>query len=386
MNKILEAIIYFDELTADEQKALSEMLSERPELLQVFDYWQQLRKELNTSLNASLPERDVLVLYALNQHQESLLSQAEKHTLSESIDSIELALTKHPSLSYVVDNIKNAQSDFLETWDSFTSSSSSSRTKIFSLSPATILRVPAVRIAATFLILALSFYSIFTLWDYVGTETIKVEENGFKTVHFDDGSEVRLVGASELSFSKPILLSSFDRFVKIDGNAYFDIAPSVQPFKVETSTALTEATGTQFSISSTAEHTEVVLANGQVTVSSRNISAPGVTLSPGQVSRVPRNEPPSTPEQLPNITDHLSWTNLLIFHFSPLETVVHHLSSHFDVLIQVSPTLAREPFKATFDPDTLSLDEALETLSFAFNAQVDSLSIDDVYMLTSVSP
>ena len=93
-------------------------------------------------------------------------------------------------------------------------------------------------------------------------------------------------------------------------------------------------------------------------------------------------EAPSLPEQIVNMTDQLSWTGLFIFHYSPLSTVASYLGSHFDAQIDVAKSLQQEQFKASFDPDTLSLDEALGTLSIAFDARIDTLDSEtNTYLL-----
>ena len=158
---------------------------------------------------------------------------------------------------------------------------------------------------------------------------------------------------------------------------------SKKPFKVESATALTQATGTQFSIDAQANQTEVILSNGEVQLQSNQIPGETVTLSPGQRSRVPLGKAPSLPEDILDMTNQLSWTGLFIFHYSPLTSVTTHLGSHFDVQIDVAESLTQEQFKASFDPDTLSLEEAFNTLSIAFDARIDTLDTNtNSYLLT----
>ena len=158
-------------------------------------------------------------------------------------------------------------------------------------------------------------------------------------------------------------------------------SPNEKPFTVISATAFTEATGTQFTVTASETETEIVLANGKVTVSSE---AGSVTLAPGERSLVPLNQPPSQPERLVNLTDQLSWTGLLVFHNSPLESVAAYLSQYFNSQIEIAPTLKDEAFKASFDPDTLSLHEAFDMLTLAFNANIDTVG-QNAYLITPLS-
>lgn len=385
MKDVLDAIIYYDELSKDQQVALHDSLASEPDLLRMFNRWQVLKEEVRNNLDASIPNREQLVLFALQQQKEDYLTLDEHSSLNASLPALERALQKHPALHIIIDDIKKAQDDFLQLWpDTKESKASPSRSAtIFQLSSYRILSNRLVRVAAVFLIACVSFYSAFSILQNYRIETITNTDDAFRTVHFDDGSKVRLVGASELSFAKPGLLSSFDREVKLAGQAFFDISPNKKPFTVESATAITRATGTQFSVDAQPGQTEVVLTNGNVTVASNQGPGSPITLAPGERSQILLGQPPSIPETVTDMTAQLSWTGLFIFHHSPLSSVTSYLSDHFDAVISVAESLEEEPFKASFDPDTLSLDEALETLTIAFDARVDTVdSQTDSYLLT----
>ena len=373
MKDVLDAIIYYSELSRDQQQALFDTLSTEPELVHLFNRWQRIKEEIRSSLDASIPDRDHLVLYALQQNKDDYLTAEEQAILASSLPGIEKALHKHPSLSLIVENIQEAQADFLQLWsDSFEQQEGKAGT-------ATLFHLPsyfanrALRIAAVFLVACLSLYSALNVWQNSRIETITNAENSLQTVHFDDGSKVRLVGASELSFAKTGLLSSFNRQVTLAGQAFFDVSPNEKPFTVQSATAITKATGTQFSIDAKVNQTEVVLTKGEITLESSQIEGIPVTLSPGQRSSVFLGQLPTSPELVSDMTAQLSWTGLFIFHRSPLTSVTSYLGDHFDTEIEVAESLEQEPFNATFNPDTLSLDEALETLSIAFDARIDTV-------------
>ena len=72
MNDVIDAIIYYDELTTDQQIALRSTLEVDNDLLQLFNRWQRLKRDIRDSLHASLPDRNLLVLYALQQNKENV--------------------------------------------------------------------------------------------------------------------------------------------------------------------------------------------------------------------------------------------------------------------------------------------------------------------------
>lgn len=381
MKDVLDAIIYYEELSEDQQIALRDTLASEPDLLQLFNRWQLLKTQVRNSLDVSIPDREQLVLFALQQQKEAYLTPEEQTALEASLPAIEGALQKHPGLNLVIEDIQKAQDDFLQLWPGTEEESTSA--KIFDLASSRFLSNRIVRIAAVFLVACLSLYSAYSVLQNYRIETIRSTDNTFRTVHFDDGSKVRLVGASELSYAKPGLLSSFDREVRLAGQAFFDISPNEKPFTVQSATAITRATGTRFSVKAQPEQTEVVLTNGNVTVESNQAQGSPVTLAPGERSEILLGQLPSIPETVSDMTTQLSWTGLFIFHHSPLSSVTSHLSEHFDVELTVAESLEEEPFKASFDPDTLSLNEALETLTIAFDARVDTINAEtDSYQLT----
>ena len=382
MNDVLDAIIFYDGLSNEQQSALLETMEQDPELLQLFNRWQQLKGEIRESFTTSIPDRELLVLYALQQNKQTYLTASEQALLTRSAQDLEHAMQRHPALNDVVANIQDAQSDFLQVWQELTEKEQTpAETPVYTLHSWHNFGRKFVRIAAVFLIATLTAYSAFLFWQGKQMETIQIADNDFRTVHFEDGSKVRLVGASALTYSRSNFLQRFDRNVKLDGQAFFDISPNKKPFTVESATALTEATGTQFSIEANQENTEIILTNGEVTVSSRQRPEQSVVLSPGQRSQVALNQAPTAPELLADLTEQLTWTGLLIFHYSPLESVVLHLENYFDAQIEVAQSLKEEAFKASFDPDTLSLTEALETLTLAFDAAVDTVG-QDSYLIT----
>ncbi len=375
MNDVLEAIIFFDDLSIEKQNALFAEIEEDPDLTRSFKRWRGLQQKVRTSLGTNLPDRNLLVLQALAQEDGGLLTADEREALSSAKADLDNALRVHPGLSDVIQDIKNARSDFLSVWDDLANASDSPSTLSIAPDRAAVKasrRNPTLtRIASVFTVFALIVTASILMWRSQNLEIVKTSPGEFKVVELTDGSTIRLFEKSKISYTKHQDDFSKNREVELKGRAFFDIAPQTGPFVVQTSTALTEATGTRFSIEADRSLTRVILTAGQVEVSSRKRRGENILLSPGQMTRVPRRSAPSNPESIVDLTDMLSWTGLLVFHDTPLDEVAEHLSAHYKVTVEIDPQLLDEQWVATYDPDTLSVDEILDNLATTLGARVE---------------
>ncbi len=381
MNDVLEAIIFFDDLSVEKQNALFAEIEKDPKLTRSFERWRGLQHKVRASLTTHLPNRDLLVLQALSQEDDGLLSDEERTALTAAQAELEGALTAHPGLSDVIEDIKHARSDFLSVWDDL--ANASEQPAPLAIAPDREAAKPARRtrpfsnpsfnrFASVFTVLALIATVSILTWRSQNLEIVKTSPGEFKVVELTDGSTVRLFGKSKLSYTKHEDVFSKNREIELKGRAFFDIAPQTAPFVVQTSTALTEATGTRFSIEADRSLTTVILTAGQVEVSSRKRRGENILLTPGQMTRVPRRSAPSNPESIVDLTDMLSWTGLLVFHDTPLDEVAAHLSDYYNVDVTIDPQLLDEQWVATYDPDTLSVDEILDNLAATLGARVET--------------
>ncbi|MEM8484602.1 MAG: FecR domain-containing protein [Bacteroidota bacterium] len=376
MNDVLEAIIFFDDLSLEKQNALFAEIEKDPNLSRSFKRWRGLQQKVRASIGTQLPDRNLLVLQALAQEDAALLTEDEQRALSSAKKDLDNALRVHPGLSDVIDDIKNARSDFLSVWDDLANASDVRPALSFAPDRATTKpkrRSPALtRIASVFTVLALVVTASILMWRSQNLEIVRTSPGEFKVIELTDGSTVRLFGKSKISYTKHQEAFSQNREIELKGRAFFDIAPKTAPFVVQTSTALTEATGTRFSIEADRSLTRVILTAGQVAVSSRKRRGENILLAPGQMTRVPRRSAPSNPESIVDLTDMLSWTGLLVFHDTPLDEVAAHLSAHYNVTVDIDSQLLDEQWVATYDPDTLSVDEILDNLAATLGARVET--------------
>lgn len=383
MNDVLDAIVNYEALPAHQRKALLAALADKPELTELFIRWQEIQQQVRNRLASSLPDRNLLVLYALSLKNENYLTEPEKALLEQSGKELTKAISDYPALLDVVKDIQDAESDFAQLWPQHFNETLSTKRKD---------RAPNkqeqssrfsrrfTRIASIVTVLLLATTMGYLGWQARYIETIKTGTGEFKVVNLADGSTVKLIGKSSISYRKSNARTSFNRSVKLQGQAYFDIAAASEAFQVETPTALTTATGTRFTVEANHNLTEVVLTSGKITIDSKQSPGNPVLLKPGEMSRIERRKPPQLPEEVNNLTEKLSWTGLLVFHRMPLSTVSQYISERYHVDFSVAPSLENQQFYGSYDPDTLSVDVLLNSLAFAFNAEVH-VTPDSAYVL-----
>ena len=387
MNDVLEAILFYDDLSSDQQQALFAALDADPALARSFKEWRAIQHQVKSSISTNLPDRELLVLHAIAEEDPSALTLDEQVKLKNGTDNLSKAFEQHPALMDVVKDVVAARADFLTIWDDFESANSeNSAPKSFAADRApvqkTSRRVILNRLATVFVLLAVITTAGILTWRSQNLEIVKTSPGEFRIVELNDGSTVRLFGKSRISYSKHNDQFASNRSVELKGRAFFDIAPNTNPFTVQTATALTEATGTKFSIEANRSLTKVILTAGQVAVASRQRKGDNIMLSPGEMSQIPRRKQPSEPVPIAgDLTDMLSWTGLLVFHDTPLEEVAAHLSKHYDVSVTIDPLLIEEQWVATYDPDTLSVNEILDNLATTLGAVVETTG-DDAYLLS----
>jgi ferric-dicitrate binding protein FerR (iron transport regulator) len=204
-----------------------------------------------------------------------------------------------------------------------------------------------------------------------GTRTTVTAEAGEqRQVEFEDGSTVRLVGASTLSYTPGMDAADERRVTLARGRAYFDVAAREEaPFAVTTPAARTEALGTQFGVAAGTDTTEVVLVDGRVRVGpNEDEEADPVELAPGERSTVRNGRAPTPPAPV-DLTSTLDWTGLFVFRAVPMDAIAERLRDRYGVPVTVAPALADEPVTGTFERDQ-SVAQVLNTIARTLGAEV----------------
>ncbi len=163
--------------------------------------------------------------------------------------------------------------------------------------------------------------------------TIHVPKGGKYQITLPDGTKVWLNSMSKLEY--PLAFTNEKRSVKIEGEAYFEVAKLTYknkrvPFEVVSKTQTIEVTGTQFNISAYQEDPEAVctLVEGSVNIHTSN----------GNISLVPNqqaiNKSGSLTKKDVDVSSFVAWkNNKFLFYETELKDVMKGLSRWYDIQI-----------------------------------------------------
>lgn len=213
------------------------------------------------------------------------------------------------------------------------------------------------------------------------TETKSEYQTGFGEkafLHLSDGSRIVLNANSHLTYFRT---GSDDNKQNIDvhlkGEAWFQIEPlagqSPRIFRVHTSDAVVEVTGTTFAVQKTSEGTRTVLEKGEVRVSTPNPDdtalANKVILKPGEMAElIPGSDRIELQKVNPEV--YTSWIrDNWVFEQTPLKQIAERIESVFGVKVNISsPELQEKTLSGTISSSNLQLIK--EGLSEALQEQV----------------
>lgn len=357
---------WVDDLTPEEQKALRALLQQEPGLVRVLEHWEALQAYLRDQIETAVPDRRLLVCYALARSgREALLTAEEQAELKAAQPALEQALQAFSGLGEVVKDVATACADFEAVWVAHFPEKQR-RHLAAERRPRPVRHRPVyrwvVRVTLSSVVLALA--GIFW-WQQAGQRVVWTVAEGRAEVRtLADGSTVRLVGPAVLRYAE-----RFDRRLQLEGQAFLEVRSGTRPFVVETPEAIVTVLGTRLGVRSVGGQTEVVLVTGQAALSGRGRSETLVVLAPGQRSRVAAKQAPEPPV-LVRVPEALQWTGLHIFSGMPLGEIARYFAAFYGVSISVDPTLAAEPIVGTFLQDQ-PLPEILQALAATLGARVE---------------
>jgi len=204
------------------------------------------------------------------------------------------------------------------------------------------------------------------LWFWMRPVAVEVPAGATETVALPDGSRVVLNSASSLTYRRDLPLLGWDRRVRIDGEAFFEVASGEEAFVVTTFNARAEVLGTRFNVRARRKGeipaTTVTLAAGALRLFGEEGARQPVTLAPGQQSRVSGGGGvPAVPEPA-DLSVALAWrTGGLAFPSASLGTIFSELERRFAVEIQASPALRHDSL-SLYLPEVSGAAAALEDL------------------------
>jgi len=153
-----------------------------------------------------------------------------------------------------------------------------------------------------------------------------------------DGSTAELNSGTTIQYNR--LFGIRNREVRLDGEAFFSVAPDDKPFIVSANRAVVEVTGTAFNVRSRSDdpgyETRVHVASGSVALYPAGHSDRSVTLSAGDWSRwnitmeTPQIPGPAAPENIGEWRD-----NRFHFRSETLGMIFREIERRFDIRIQL---------------------------------------------------
>jgi len=199
----------------------------------------------------------------------------------------------------------------------------------------------------------------------------QTQANRIQTYTLSDGSTITLNQNSQLEY--PEVFSGDQRIVKLQGEAFFDIArDEAKPFMIQTDQAVVKVLGTSFNVRSYQEEDEieVTVRSGKVQFEMEEV-AEKMILQAADCYRYHKKEKTVQKEKDEEM-NALSWqTKRLAFVKTPLETVLTKLEKYYNIKISVQDqNLKNCRFTAKFDATPLA--DVLEILKASFSLEVDS--------------
>ncbi|PEN09331.1 iron dicitrate transport regulator FecR [Longimonas halophila] len=395
MDRLFEAVLFYDDLPDERQSDVRRQLAEHPDLRDTLVQWMQVRTAIRRELEADVPRRELLVLYALDESgMTNALNADEQAALNEARPALEEALAAHPGLRDVVARIQEEHADFNAVWDAEVGASHNASANNTLTEEALRHDAPdraaddyswALRLAAGVALILVAVSVAFLLPSSPDSTTVDVGAGEAETITLADGSSVRLSGVTRFTYPEEVPDDDAPYVVSIQtGKAFFDVTPRAErTFVVETPTATAEVLGTQFGVDTAPNHTDITLAEGALRVGAPD--APNTArheLAPGQATRVARDQAPTPPQDV-NVNDALAWTGLFLFQQTPVERIAASLSTAYDVSITVDSDLAQEPVTGTFEREQ-PVDDVLDALAATLGASVErSASTPTTYRLVA---
>jgi len=172
-----------------------------------------------------------------------------------------------------------------------------------------------------------------------------------------DGSKIKLNNLSSVSFREDFLNDSI-RYVKLEGEAFFEVVKSSKPFVVESGEVTTTVLGTAFNIKNLAHNkVKIALVHGKVKVSR---SKENLLLSPKEMAVFDQGSFLKKPfdEQ-----EEIGWKDgVLHLKGERFDEIVSRLEAWYGVEIKVTGEIKGRGFDKTYK--NASLKRVLEGLSF----------------------
>lgn len=241
---------------------------------------------------------------------------------------------------------------------------------------------PWMKYAASFLILVVAATMLYLARDkqpeadFLALTTGPEELTLVKTL--TDGSVIYL--ADQTSFSYPEHFDAAERRVKVQGEAFFEVAHDAEhPFRVEAGNALIEVVGTSFNVKTTGDNdVEVFVQEGLVRVKVGADQLDTVMVAAGQVLHLKDNSYYKTSGDL---LIAMWRQNRMHFKDENLANILQVLNRNYNAQLQVQdPALATRQLTVTFFNN--SLPTIIELLCLSLNLETHTQPDSSVVLVS----
>lgn len=379
MSDYLDHIVFMRDVPPERLEELRALLRSDPRAARDFAAWVRLRESLQRDVHDAIGDPNDFVLCILAEYDDgAALTGAERGRAHAVLPAFRHTMDRHPGLRGVADDICAAAKDFDRIWgEEMGLEPEAERSHGSGHGEARPARPPrrdssssarwGVRAAAGAALLVFVSLLVFVLQRDHGMTTVTSGAEA-RVVELGDGSTARLLPNTTLSFTPPDDAAPLGRQAVLEGRAYFEIAPVNGGLVVKTPTAQMTVLGTSFGVRANGDATEVVLAEGRLSLSTRTAPASAVELQAGQMSRVAAGASPSSPEDV-MVHEQLSWTGLFVFTSTPLSAVASTLEEHYGTSVELASGLESERLTGRFER-AQPLPEILGAIASAVGADI----------------
>ena len=185
------------------------------------------------------------------------------------------------------------------------------------------------------------------------------------SVRLPDDSVVQLNSASRLTYERTLF--GWDREVALEGEAFFEVASGEEPFTVATFNASVRVLGTRFNVRARADEPEpstaVAVEEGRVALAGEGKPTRPVTITAGQVSRVPEGDDVPTPPEPVSAARATAWrAGGLYVRGEPLSALARELERRYDVEVRIQGEKLRRDTISLYLPEPKGAEAVLHDI------------------------
>jgi len=216
-------------------------------------------------------------------------------------------------------------------------------------------------------------------------QEISTQRGQKTTIRLSDGTQIKINAESKISIPDDYMEQ--ERFVLLEGEAYFEVTPDKdKPFIVRTDKSVTRVLGTKFNIRTypNEDKVQVVVAEGKVVLSSDDkLNATEIQLTKNQKGVINEEGEFST-FKVSELNMYLDWTdNRLTFRDATLEEVKRTLERWYDIEIKFEKSVSKYDRLMTGTFKDVSLNSILKSVSLSLDLQYQRVDNDNKVIFKS---